>query len=113
MSKFFSGFGIYYSLNNKIKLINFDIISKEKKQDAKCVIRGFRFLREQPFFKQIEHFLPNTSDGAIENKELIIWMDCGKTFRNCEVLGYFFKELKKEKVNGKNCFDYFNIENIS
>jgi hypothetical protein len=70
------GFGIYY-LNNedKIKLINFDLISSDLNQAAHAVVRGFRLLREQTFFKEIDQ------------KEYVVWCDAGKHFRNNELLG--------------------------
>ena len=73
---------------NQKKLINFDIISSDLSEDARAVVRGFRLLRRQSFFKEID------------KKSYTIWMDCGKHFRNCEVVGYLFKELKEEKING-------------
>ncbi|CAF0854416.1 unnamed protein product [Brachionus calyciflorus] len=83
------GFGIYF-LNglNQIELINFDIISSDLCEDARAVVRGFWLLREQDFFKDIE------------KKNYVIWMDCGKHFRNCEVVGYLLKELAEDKIQG-------------
>lgn len=96
-SKFFlnliEGFGIYFVDNqNKIQSINFTIISSDMTEDARSVIRGFRILRKQEFFMNIEK--PN----------FIIWMDCGKHFRNCEVVGYLLNELAEEKIHGNLTF---------
>ena len=85
---FIKGFGIYYVDENTIKSINFNIISSDDSQEARAVIRGFRILRQERFFKEIEK--PN----------YIIWMDCGKHFRNYAVSGYLLKELTNESVNG-------------
>lgn len=78
----------YVGENNKIKLINFDIISSDLCQDAYSVVRGMRILRNQNYFKEIE------------KSEYVIWLDTGKSFRNSEVLGYFLIELAREKING-------------
>ncbi|CAF0844074.1 unnamed protein product [Brachionus calyciflorus] len=60
------GFGIYYNSegHDNLKLINFDIISSDLNEDARAVVRGFRFLRMQEFFKEIDQ------------KNYIVWMDC-------------------------------------
>lgn len=85
----FEGFGVYYvDIQDKIQLINFDIISNDKSSDAKAVVRGFRILREQDFFK------------AIEKPNYIVWADTGKHFRNCELLGYLLGDLKELNING-------------
>ncbi len=85
----FEGFGIYYvDQNDKIKLINFDLITSDTVQDGFAAVRGIRMLREQDFFKQIEQ------------KEYIFWADCGKHFRNNEFLGYLFRELSQQKIYG-------------
>ncbi|RNA26241.1 hypothetical protein BpHYR1_013587 [Brachionus plicatilis] len=82
------GFGVYFvSEKNEIETIYFDIIASDLCEDARAVVRGFRILRDQDFFKQIE------------KKSLIVWMDCGKHFRNCEVVGYLLKDLAKEKIH--------------
>lgn len=73
---------------DKINTINFDIISSDPSQEARTVVRGFRILREQKFFKEID------------KPSYIIWMDCGRHFRNNLVSGYLLKELTQEKVNG-------------
>ncbi len=59
------GFGIIFSENGSLKTINFDIISTDEKSDAMAAVRGFRILRNQHFFKQID------------KKNYIIWSDCG------------------------------------
>lgn len=83
------GFGIFFvNQEEKIEEINFDIISSDLTEDARIVVRGFRLLRSQEFYKQIE------------KDSLIIWMDCGKHFRNSEVIGYLLKDLSKEKIHG-------------
>ena len=61
-------------------------------EDARAVIRGFRILRMQEFFIDID--LPS----------YIVWMDCGKHFRNCEVVGYLLNELAEEKIHGNRKF---------
>jgi hypothetical protein len=90
------GFGIYY-LNNedKIKLINFDLISSDLNQDAHAVVRGFRLLREQTFFKEIDQ------------KEYVVWCDAGKHFRNNELLGYLLIELARDKIHGLKHFSLY------
>ncbi len=57
-------------------------------EDARAVVRGFRLLRSQDFFKQIE------------KDSYVIWMDCGKHFRNSEVIGYLLKDLARENKHG-------------
>lgn len=69
-------------------MINFDIISSDLNEDARSVVRGFRILRKQNFFLEIE------------KPSYLIWMDCGKHFRNCEVVGYLLNELAEEKIHG-------------
>jgi hypothetical protein len=53
-----------------------------------AAVRGFRILRSQEFFKQIDA------------KNYKIWADCGKHFRNLTLTGYLFKELVKERILG-------------
>jgi hypothetical protein len=77
-------------VNDRIRLINFNIISSDILQDAYSAVRGFRLLREQQFFKDIER------------KEFIIWSDVGKHFRNNELMAYLMLELANEKIHGKN-----------
>lgn len=84
------GFGIYYvNDNDEIEVINFDVISSFLAENAETTVRGFRFLREQEFFKKIE--MPN----------YIVWADCGTHFRNKLLIGYLFKELQRENIQGK------------
>ncbi len=93
------GFGItYVNSANEIETVNFDIIAnKDDKQDALAAVRGFRILRAQQFFK------------SIDTKNYKVWADCGKHFRNGTLTGYFFKELKKEKILGLFCeFEFVN-----
>ena len=86
----FKGFGIYYvDSNDVIRCINFDLISIDLSQDANAAVRGFRILRTQEFFKEIE------------KKDYIVWADCGKHFRNCEILGYLLLELAEEDIHGR------------
>ena len=73
-----------------MKSINFDIISSDTSQDIRAAVRGFRILRDQEFFKKIDQ------------KDYIIWADCGKHFRNNEFIGYLLLELAHLKINGKN-----------
>jgi hypothetical protein len=87
----FLGFGIYY-LNNdgEIETINFDIITNDDdNQDMAAVVRGFRLLRSQQFFREID------------KTKYIVWSDCGKSFRNCEIIGYLMIELASENIHGK------------
>lgn len=88
---FIIGFGIYYlDQNNFIKSVNFDVISNSlDKQDGNSVVRGFRILRSHNFFQNLA-----------QNKQLVIWADCGTHFKNKTVLGYLFKELKDQNVHG-------------
>ncbi len=57
-------------------------------QDARAAKRGFRILREQNWFREIE-----------EN-DYVVWCDCGKHFRNNEMAGYLLMELADEKKHG-------------
>lgn len=60
------------------------------------MVRGFRFLRQQNFFKMHANI-----------KDYIVWMDCGKHFRNNIVLGYLLKELAiNEKIRGIQNFEF-------
>lgn len=75
-------------VDNEIKLINFDIISSNLSTDASAAVRGFRFLRDQDFFKEIDKL------------DYIVWMDCGTHFRNGMVIGYLLCDLAKEGIRG-------------
>lgn len=55
-----------------------------------ATVRGFRFLREQEFFKRIEEI------------DYIVWADCGNHFRNLTFIGYLLKELGREGITGFN-----------
>jgi hypothetical protein len=67
----------------------FDVISNDDdKTDASAAIRGFRLLRKQDFFK------------SIDKRNYVIWMDCGKHFRNYQMAGYLFLELKNLGIKG-------------
>ena len=46
-------------------MINFDLISSDEHQDAYSAVRGFRILRDQEWFKEIEQ------------NDYIVWADCG------------------------------------
>ena len=82
-------------------MINFDLISCDVSQDARASIRGFRLLREQPFFIDIERAV--YVDG--QEKVYIVWADCGNQFRNQWFLGYLLIELAESaKINGEYCF---------
>ena len=83
------GFGIYYVQNDKIKVINFNIISSNLDQDANAAVNGFRLLRMQSFFQ------------SIEKNDYIVWADCGKHFRNNEFVGYLLLELADLNKHGK------------
>lgn len=87
---------------NEIKLINVDIITDDLSQDACSVVRAFHFLRRQDFFKEIE------------KPDYIVWMDCGKHFRNQYVAGYLLEDLaKKHKIRGNFYSKHHNILLIS
>ena len=87
---FVKGFGIYYVENDRIEMINFDLITSDLEQDAHAAVRGLRVLREQEFFQQID------------KNEYIVWSDTGKHFRNNEVMGYFLRELAEQKKHSKS-----------
>ena len=80
---FFEGFGVLYFENDEIKLINFDFISHDDSQTAESAVRAFRIMREQSWFERIDQ------------KEYIVWTDCGKHFRNKTLVGYLLCELAK------------------
>lgn len=82
------GFGVYYVSDEKIREINFNIISSNLEQDANAAVNGFRLLRMQQFFQEIE------------KDEYIVWSDCGKHFRNNEFVGYLLLELAESKKKG-------------
>ncbi len=71
-----------------MKEIYFNIISSNLDQDANAAVRGFRILRQQDFFKQVEQ------------KEYVVWADCGKHFRNNEFVGYLLLELAQLQIHG-------------
>ena len=76
-------------------MVNFDIITNnDDPQDSASVVRALKLLRKQDFFKEIEQ------------NSYIIWADCGKHFRNCQVVGYLFGDLSKENINGFNYLDF-------
>ena len=85
------GFGVHYFDENTqtVRCKNFDLISEvDCKQNAAKAIHGFKFLRSQLPFKEIEK--PN----------YFIWSDCGGHFRCAEFLSFLFDDLKKkEKIN--------------
>ena len=70
-------------------MINFDIISNDLEQKSKNVIRGFRFLRQQNWFKKID------------KSKYSVWCDTGKSFRCAQTIGYLFKELSDVNIHGK------------
>jgi hypothetical protein len=78
---------VYYELEGEVYLINFTIISNDLAQDAYSSVRGFRILREQTFFKDIQF----DQNGKL--KDWVVWFDCGPHFRNKEVLGYLLLDL--------------------
>ena len=85
------GFGVYYYDNkiNSVRCKHFDFVSEvDCKQHASKAIHGFRYLREQIPFKEIE------------KSNYIIWADCGPHFRCSEFVYFLFDELsKKEKLH--------------
>jgi hypothetical protein len=56
--------------------------------DGNAAVRGFRILRQQEFFKKIDKL------------NYTVWCDTGKHFRNYEIAGYLFEELKQENIHG-------------
>jgi hypothetical protein len=74
---------------DEIVCVNFSIISSDLTQDAHASVRGFRILRQQEFFK------------SIVSRDIIVWSDCGKHFRNNEFVGYLLLELAEEEISGK------------
>jgi len=54
-------------------------------------------MRMQDFFKKIDSI---DSNFGLEKKELVVWCDCGKHFRNSLFIGYLFKELKALNIHG-------------
>lgn len=97
MKSCFIGFGIYYiDNNNQVQVINFDIITSELKQDGMAAVRGFRILRHQEFFKNID------------KNQYIVWADCGKHFRCKYFIGYLLGELADEKIHGMFRFLYIS-----
>ena len=91
------GFGIYHLEHEQIKLINFDIISNDLEQKSKNVIRGFRFLRQQNWYKKID------------KSKYSVWCDTGKSFRCAQTIGYLFKELASEKIHGMMFKLFYNM----
>lgn len=93
------GFGIYFVENDIVETINFDLISVDTAQNSRSAVRGFRILRKQAFFKEIE------------KQNYVIWCDCGPHFRSNEMCAYFFKELAQLKIHGFffNYYSYFYI----
>jgi hypothetical protein len=71
---------------NEVKTINFDIISHELKENSISVIRGFEYLRAHECFEKFQKIT-----------DWIVWMDCGKHFRNKRVMGYLLTELSSER----------------
>ena len=75
--------------NGEIKEKSFNIISEyAQKPTPKEIIRGFRLLREQNFFRKIE------------KNYYIVWMNCDKNFNSPLVIGYLFRELKDQNIFG-------------
>lgn len=84
------GFGVYHvNEKNKIKCINFDIISHDLETDAYAAIRGFEILQNQEFFKEVF------------KNDWIIWADCGTHFRNNDLVSYLLKHLLSKHIYGK------------
>ena len=52
------------------------------------MIRGFRFLRQQNWYKKID------------KSKYSICRDAGKSFRCAQTIWYLFKELASEKIHG-------------
>jgi hypothetical protein len=78
-----------------MQTVNFSIISSDLTQDARAAVRGFRILREQTWFKNIDV------------QDYIVWADCGKHFRNNEMASYLLLELADQKKHGKLYLNYF------
>jgi hypothetical protein len=85
----FLGFGVYFLENNIIKCVNVDFIADTKtlSTDAYSVVRCFRLLRSENFFKKIDKL------------KYIIWVDCGPHFRCAEFCQYLFDELLELNIN--------------
>ena len=82
----YKGFGLYHEENGNIKKINFNLIG-DFSQDAFSVIRAFRMMRNQEFFRRID------------KKKYFIWCDCGKHFRCSEMMHYLMKELAEIQIS--------------
>ena len=74
-------------------MINFDLISEDIDQSGSAAVRGFRMLREQDFFKEIDN-----------KKSYIVWADCGPHFRCSEFLGYLLLDLANAQIQGNYCY---------
>jgi hypothetical protein len=57
-------------------------------QGGNAAVRGFRILRMQVFFKKIDQ------------KDYIVWADCGPHFRCETFIGYLLLELAEDKIRG-------------
>lgn len=75
------GFGIYYkNCHGKIEQINYDLIFNGS-QDGLTVVKAFKFLLKQEFFKNIN------------KKKYVIWADTGTHFRCSQVVDFFLTIL--------------------
>ena len=74
------------------------MIASDLEKTSYVAVRGFRLLREQSFFIEIE----SAVFGSGTDKQYIVWSDCGLHFR-CQVFfGYLLLELTTlHKINGK------------
>ena len=79
------GFGIYYLDTNekdKVSIIRVNILSDNLEQDAEAVIRAFRFLRNQQFYKELE------------KKKINIFCDTGFKFKILKFISQILKSTK-------------------
>ena len=91
------GFGIYHiDTRNGFKFVNclnIDVISDYDGSTANDLIRTFKFIMQLEEFKKIDQ------------KNYILWSDCGTQFRCAEFNYFLFNELpQKGKVVNLNFF---------
>jgi hypothetical protein len=76
-----------------VNCLNIDVISDYDGQKASDVIRIFRYVMQLPEFKQVDQ------------KNYVIWADCGRQFRCAEFNYFLFNELaEKNKLVSLNFF---------
>ena len=103
------GFGIYYVQDDHVKVVNFDIIAIDVTQDSYAAVSGLRLLREQEFFIEIERAVFSEE----QERNYIVWADCGKHFRNKLFLGYLLKELAETaNIHGKFFYNLLSLNKV-